>query len=352
MHRLIPVRLTLLVPELLWPEPGGRHAPPLPGFAWLAGRAAFRQGPASPFEIALAGRFGMASQGLGALRLFGEASGDLAADGYWLCADPVHLRFHHERIVLADASAFDLAEGEARELVDALNAEFADVGELHAATARRWYLRLNPAGDAFAELRGLAAAPLSAVAGRRVDLAGRGAAWSRWLNAVQMALHRHPLNARREEAGLPAVNSLWPWGGGGLTRSRSSPFSAVWSDHPLAAGLAHAAGAPHHPLPDGLDALLRLASSGSAPLVVLDHLLAPACYEDHAAWQQAWRRLETVWFGPLRRQLGRSVAALEIIAPTAFGELQCALQGRDRWKFWRRPAPLAALADRFAKGKP
>ena len=87
----------------------------------------------------------MSDAPFGALRLLGEGSED-ARSGHWLCADPVHLRFHQERIILADAGAFDLADDEAHGIVAALNAEFADIGQFHVASARRWYLRLNVAG--------------------------------------------------------------------------------------------------------------------------------------------------------------------------------------------------------------
>ena len=356
-NRESTVRLTLLVPELLWPEPGDQRTLgnlPLPGFAWLAGRAACRRQPAVPFETALAHRFGLADPALGALRLLGEDGGEAAVDGYWLCADPVHLRFHHERIVLADSGAFELAEDEAQAFAAALNAEFADIGQLHVATARRWYLRLNPAGSVFAGACRHVAAPLSAVAGRRVDnqLADHDATLTRWLNAVQMFLHGHPLNARREEAGLPPVNSLWLWGGGSLTRPPGGQFTAVWSEHPLAIGLARASGTPVYPLPEGFAGLAKLASPGSASLVVLDSLLAPVIYEDGEAWRLAWQKLEADWFAPLRRQFGRTVSALEIAAPTLYGDLQWSLRGRDRWQFWRRARSLAALAGQFSESHP
>ncbi|PKO34355.1 MAG: hypothetical protein CVU34_08080 [Betaproteobacteria bacterium HGW-Betaproteobacteria-7] len=351
------MRLTLLVPELIWPEPGDQHTLgnlSLPGFAWLAARASFQRQPASAFETAVAGQFGLSTPALGALRLLGEDLGDAAIDGHWLCADPVHLRFHHERIVLADAGAFPLDEEEAREIAAAINAEFGDIGQLKVATARRWYLRLNPAGSAFAGACAHVAAPLSLVAGRRVDseIPDNDATLRRWLNEVQMFLHGHPLNVRREQAGKPAVNSLWLWGGGRLHRPQPGYFTAVWSDQPLATGLARAAGTPAHPLPDGLAGLLRLASPGTASLVVLDTLLPPVLYEDSAAWRAAWLALEEHWFTPLRQALGRPVRELNIIAPTIYGELQWSLRGIDRWKFWRRSQPLAALAQQFAKGKP
>ncbi len=351
------MRLTLLIPELLWPEPGDRQTlgnlPP-PGFAWLAARAAWRRLPAQSFESALAAHFDLAAPAFGALRLLGEDAGEAAVDGHWLCADPVHLRFHHERIVLADSGAFELAEDEARAFAAALNAEFADIGRLHVASARRWYLRLDPAGGAFAGASRHVAPPLSAVAGRRVDseLADHDATLTRWLNEVQMFLHGHPLNARRERLGQPAVNSLWLWGGGRLTRPQPGHFTAVWSEQPLAVGLARACGTPVHPLPAGFAGLAKLASPGSSSLIVLDSLLAPVLYEDGEAWRQAWLKLEAEWFAPLRRQLGRAVRTLEIAAPTLYGDLRWSLRGRDRFKFWRRGQTLAALAGQLSESQP
>src|SRR5574343_293361 len=144
--RLPPVRLTLLVPELIWPEPNdqltlGKLS--APGFEWLASHATFARQPKIAFETSLARLFGLDDAPFGALRLLGEADGTAARDGHWLCADPVHLRFHHERIILADAGAFDLEDDEAHALVGSLNDTFADVGRFHVATSRRWYLRTN-----------------------------------------------------------------------------------------------------------------------------------------------------------------------------------------------------------------
>ena len=93
------------------------------------------------------------------LRLRGEVTYSTKA---WLCADPVHLRFHQERIILADAGAFELEIDEAQAIIASLNNEFVDIGQFHAATSRRWYLNLNATVDHVSE-------PISAVAGRRVD---------------------------------------------------------------------------------------------------------------------------------------------------------------------------------------
>ena len=333
------MHLTLLVPELIWPEPADQFTLgklSAPGLEWLLARAGLERQPRRPFETVLTNCFGLTAAPCGALRLLGEGR-DEARAGHWLCADPVHLRFHHERIILADAGAFDLADEEAQGIVDSLNAEFADIGRFHVASARRWYLQLNVAVDHPVE-------PISAVAGRRVDgeLSGSALPLARWLNEVQMFLHGHPVNERRQAAGQPAINSLWLWGGGTLPATAAPAFSAVFADNPLAAGLARATATPLHEPPPGLAAML--AEGGERPLVVLDQLLSRVLYEDGDGWRREFERLESDWFAPLKNTLGGKVDRISLIAPTVYGELRYTLTGGDRWKLWKSGQPLAATA--------
>ena len=344
------MRLTLLVPELIWPEPGDQLTLgklTAPGFAWLAAHAAFTKRPRRPFETALANLFGLSDAPFGALRRLGETIAATPDDGHWLCADPVHLRFHHERIILADAGAFELSEPEAQAIVESLNAEFADVGTFYTATARRWYLRLNAAVDHDSK-------PISAIAGRRIDgeLPANNSPLTRWLNEVQMFLHGHPVNERRQAAGHPAVNSLWLWGGGALPGSSNPPFATVWSDNPLATGLARSQGIPAHGLPDGLSKILAETRQTDEALIVLDSLLPPVLYENGEDWRTAWQALDRDWFAPLRSALGRQVDTLTIVAPTIYGQLNWSLLGKDRWKFWRKPQTLADIARELSEGSP
>lgn len=338
------VHLTLLVPELIWPEPADQHVLgnlAAPGLEWMLARARGERGDRRPFEMALAASFGLTAPPFGPLRLLGEGV-EAARSGHWLCADPVHLRFHHERIVLADAGAFDLDDDVAQGLVAALNAEFGDVGHFHAASAARWYLRLNVAVDHPVE-------PISAVAGRRVDGERKGSALplTPWLNEVQMFLHRHPLNERREAAGQPAINSLWLWGGGALPTGIAPGFSAVFTDNPLAAGLARAAGIPQHGRPLRLDDLQ--ADAGKRPLVVLDQLLARVLYENSDGWRDDCARLDAGWFIPLKKALGGKVDRISLLAPTVYGDLRYTLTAGDRWKLWKSGQPLAETAKELAR---
>lgn len=338
------MHLTLLVPELIWPEPADQHALgklAAPSCEWLLARARPARQPRRPFETALAACFGLAEAPCGPLRLLGEGD-DEARSGHWLCADPVHLRLYQERIVLADASAFDLAADEAAAIVAGLNETFADIGEFRAASAGRWYLGLKTPVDH-------PAPPLSAVAGRRVngDLDGNALPLTRWLNEVQMFLHTHPLNARREQAGQPAINSLWLWGGGRLPTSMVPAHSAVFSSDPLAVGLGRAAGLPAAERPAGLDALP--ASAGANPLIILDQLLPSVNGEDSDGWRRALEQLDAEWFTPLKKSLGSGVDRISLIAPTVYGELRYTLSAGDRWRFWKSSKAIAETAKELAR---
>lgn len=351
------MQLTLLVPELIWPEPAdtlalGQLA--TPGFEWLDAHGAMRRNPRQAFEQALANVFGQANAPYGALRLLGEPAGigtNAAREGEWLCADPVHLRFHHERIVLADAGAFEISDEEAAMLVADLNREFADVGSFYTTTARRWYLKLSPTvNPEFCPKSASAIAPLSAIAGRRIDgdLDGKPTAITRWLNEVQMFLHLHPVNEARQMKGQPAINSLWLWGPGALPVPVDPGYAAVWSSNPLAAGFARAAGIPCLPQPKTLADLLAHASD-DAQLVVLDDLLGPVLYEAAEDWRSKFEALERDWLQPMRAALGGPLTQVTLIAPTIYGKLQWTVSRGERWKFWKKGQPVTVLARQLAE---
>ena len=344
------MRLTLLVPELIWPEPNdqltlGKFSEP--GFEWLAAHSTFERQSRRPFETALAQQFGLDDAPFGPLRLLGEAAAQHPGDAHWLCADPVHLRFHHERIILADAGAFDLEIDEAQAITTSLNKEFADIGQFHVATSRRWYLKLNTAVNHNAE-------PISKIAGRRIDgeLTDKNGPLTRWLNEVQMVLHGHPINEQRQAAGKPAVNSVWLWGGGAMPALEKPAYDTIWTNNPLATGFALASDTPTKPCPSSLADLLRKTTDSGHDLVVLDSLLPPVLYEDGPGWRAAAQQMDNDWFAPLRAALGSQVETLTIVAPTIYGQLTWTLNSKDRWKFWRKPRLLVTLAKALAEGTP
>jgi hypothetical protein len=343
------MRLTLLIPELIWPEPGDTET-----FAGLAcpslvtllarGRRTYASAEPATFDAAIARAFGLdRAVPYAPLRLLGE--GIDPGDAHWACADPVHLRLHQERLILADGSRIDVAMAEAETLTDELNRYFGDVGEFRATAPDRWYLRLSAAAD-FETL------PLSAMAGRRVERLlpedSRNAWLRKLLNEAQMLLHGHAVNETRGDSGRMTINSLWLWGPGQLPRELRAEWTAVFSDHPLARGLACCAGIPVHATPASLADLEKQAGADGQLLVTLDPLLRAVQYEDSDAWCAGLEQLERDWFAPLAAAVRRGRIRLDLRASTIYGELGWQAERGDLWKFWQRPRPLQTLAQSLA----
>ena len=254
----------------------------------------------------------------------------------------MHLRFHQERLILADGATIAVSADEAVQLTATLNQYFADIGEFHAAAPDRWYLRLAVKTD-------FQTPPLSAMAGRRVEQLlpeEAGTAWLRkLLNEAQMLLHSQASNEARTDAGQLAINSLWLWGPGQLPQGLKTEFDSVWASHPLARGLARCAGIACHDTPVSYGALS--AGADSRPLVVIDDLLNDVHYEDGEAWRRHLQKLEADWFVPMAQAVRSGKLSLELRASTIYGQLSWQVGARDLWKLWQRPQPLATLANQL-----
>jgi len=334
------MRLTLLIPELIWPEPA---CPTLETLLARGLRVDATEIPAT-FDAAIARCFGFdRAVPYAALRLLGE--GLDPGEHHWTCADPVHLRLHQERLILADGSRIDVAIGEAEALTGELNRYFGDIGEFRAATPERWYLRLSAAAD-------FETPPLSAMAGRRIlrqlPEEGRTAWLRKLLNEAQMLLHGHAVNETRTDAGRMTINSLWLWGPGQLPRDLKSDWQAVCSDHPLARGLARCTGVPAHAAPRDFAALTKIAGGNDKVLVTVEALQRAVQYEDIDAWRTALADLERDWFVPLAAAIRLGRVTLELRTSTIYGELGWQVGRNDLWKLWKRPQPLLKVAQRLA----
>ncbi len=351
------MQLTLFVPELVWPDADEAQAFDRlhsPALNTLLGRGQTLRRPPCSLEQALGELFAPGEHCASApLRLLGENRGETPApdDATWICADPVHLRLHQNRLILADSGSFSLTLAEARALAATVNEQLPEIGHLHVASAERWYLRLAPSWvDA-----PFNAPPLSTVAGRGIEQVCletlQTHALRNLLNQIQMLLHAHPVNARREKNGQLRINSLWLWGVGKLPARRESDFDGVWSSNPLARGLARAAGIPTHPPAQDAATFLAHAAPDTAHLIVCEDLLLPAQHENPVAHHSALMALEQRWFAPLYAELRRGrLRRLQLVAPTGYARLNQQTTSADLYKFWRRPQTLAALAKKLAKG--
>jgi hypothetical protein len=247
---------------------------------------------------------------------------------YWLRADPVHLRAERDVLVLVDAPHIGLDRAAADKFVATLNGHFASDGLVfHAPTAERWYVGLR-------DVPGIATHPLSAAAGRSVSsllpFGSDALLWHGRFNEVQMLFHPHPVNQEREAQGQLTVNSIWFWGGGTIPSPVRGDFAAVWSDDPLAHGLASASRSPWSPTPPGADAWLNQATDGS-------HLVTLGAPDktDVSHWDRTW-------FAPLLQALKeKRLAEVSLIMVSGDDLLRYDVAVGDLWKFWRRaPAQM------------
>ncbi len=336
-------KLVLVVPGLCGPAGAdpftGLPDGPPQALEKLLARARVKSGLARDLDACVGDFFGLSAGAAGTLPvapLTWLADTGTPGAGYLMRIDPVHLRADQSSLRLYDSHAFSIEPGEAQELAAAFNDLYRDRGwQLEAVMPTRWYLAL--ADPPVLETRSPADC-----AGRDINELLPGGAdrreWHALLNEVQMLFHAHPVNTARERRGEPAINSIWPWGGGVLPAEVETSLASVIADQPLVMGLAQLAGIPRRDLPAEAVELAAELGDGTH-LVVIDALATAAHYADAEAWAAGLLQLETAWFRPL----------LEMVGAGRVGQLDlCPVNGRCYRvsrrllrRFWVRPRRLA-----------
>ena len=292
--------LSLFIPGLFDPLPVlPAPVPQSPALLTLLARAQRHSAAASTGDELLLNLFGLVSSPaadmpMAALSRLGE--GDVMdAEGFWLRADPVHLRADQARLLLFGPRELAVRMDEAEALAVAFNTMYSTDGwRLETPHPQRWYLRLpdDP------QIRTQA---LRTVIGRNIDtFLPQGVNGKRWhgvLNEVQMLFHDSPVNAAREQRGQLAINSVWLWGGGYLPQIKPPPWTQLCSADPCARGLAMAAGVTMATAAD-ITADWKKDGVATEQLVVNADLQDAVVYGDDEAWCTALLDLEQNWFAP------------------------------------------------------
>jgi hypothetical protein len=334
------VPLTLLVPDLLPPvdAPAALAEVRLPGIEKGLGRADIAREAADGVYGWLATDWGLAAPvPFAAIALAGD---DRPREGTWMRADPVHLRIERDLVALHDASVLDVGRDEADRLVAALQALFRDDGlEFHAPAPERWYVRV-PDTDV------PRTTPLHSAVGRDIfTLLPRGAGplnWRSMITESQMVLSSHAANARREAAGLPAVNSVWFWGEGALPASVAPRYAQVYANDAFTRGLATLSGVTAQAVPERFDGLAAPSATGET-LVVVDDLTRALRRADIDAWLTIAKSLDTRWFAPAAKAK-TPFGTVRLVLTGESGAVVATLTSRAKWRFLNRPRRLADYA--------
>lgn len=245
----------------------------------------------------------------------------------WL-AQCVHLEAGVDRVYLRNASPPSFSAEEWQEIESGFNRTFAATGQkLIDGRGSCAYLACEQSLDVEtrdpARVRGT---DIHAALPSGPDAVGA----KRLLTEIQMWLHDHPVNMRREQRGVETVNAMWIWGGGQLPdRGAPAVLPALYGDVPFLDGLWRLKGGAGVRLPASLDAV-DLATN-EAVVVALQS--TPDSSHTHT---QCLTALEQGWFAPAVAALRRGqLSRLRLHA----NDRLLALDRSGLWRIWRRPRP-------------
>jgi len=332
--------LDLVVPDLLLPReaPAAMRELRLPWAERWVARGDARRVAIRGLETWLARAFAVPEPpGIAAITL---AADDSPRAGHWLRADPVHLRIDQDAIALHDASVLGVTTAEAAALVAALQAQFdADGLEFIAPAPDRWYVRV-PDGEV------PATTPLANAIGRNVfGLLPKGSGRINWAAAIteaQMVLASHAVNTAREEAGRPAINSVWFWGEGEAPAKVESAYALVYARDAFARGLGRLAGTRTLPPVESFS-LIDAVRATEWVLVVEDRLTTALRSGGEAAWASAAISLDDSWFAHLG-QAAQRFDGVRIVLPGPRDTLVASLSPQSKWRVFRARKPLITHA--------
>jgi len=202
--------------------------------AWLAHSDLTREpGPIEPLaQVVQELGFPYPEQGFAALRMWGQ-TGDRPSN--WVAAaDPVYLEPRLDHLVLHALRRVGVQPAELRVLIDHLQTTLAD-GKQYG------FMRLGSYCYLSARLPiATASVPAYVVDKKKPDdflPSGEDTAEHRnLLSEIEMALHEHEVNLKREANGHLPVNSLWLWGGGTAPEQKTRAQPPLFSDNALLAG--------------------------------------------------------------------------------------------------------------------
>ncbi len=192
---------------------------------------------------------------------------DKRPEGFWMRADPVHLRADAKSLSLLDSSSFSLTQHDALALAACVQQSINDLGwELEVPVPTRWYVKL----DSRPSIR---TREIQDVVGKdirtRMPEGDDAVVWHRLMNEIQMQLHSAEINQLRIKRGELPINSLWLWGTGELPDLLERRWSRVYSNDNIAMGLSMLSNTPCFPTPVTAEAIFNKGGDNAEVLVVL-----------------------------------------------------------------------------------
>ncbi len=257
--------------------------------------------------------------GIAALRMWGQ-TGD--RPNIWVAAaDPVYLepRLDHLCLHALDGEATSTAD--LRTLLDYLQETLAD-------NERFGFARIGACGYVRAEDPLATALHPAIVIDQQppdefMPTGDESGSYRKLRSEVEMALHDHEVNLRRQSEGLPPINSLWLWGGGFAPEQNTEPRPPLFGDDPLIKGYWLSKTGVVSDWPGSIAACLEASVAGFVAI-------PDAGENDHD------------WIEPCLHELRaalRSGRVSNLVLILTDGH-EVHVQRSNRWRFWRRAPSL------------
>ena len=140
---------------------------------------------------------------------------------------------------------------------------------------------------------------------------------------IELALHDHEVNLRRESEGLLPINSLWLWGGGFAPEQVTEPRPPLFANDPVLKGYWLSKTGVVANWPGSISACLEASVAG--------FVAAPGSDDG-----------DTAWLEPCLLELREALAAgrlSKVVLILQDGHV-VQLSETDSWKFWRRSSSI------------
>jgi len=192
--------------------------------------------------------------GLAAAALSWCGEGGALRPGTWMQIDLVHFAagLNDVHFMLPD----DVSNEDVRSLMNALQPLLSLSGfELHCSAVGHWYLWCEAVIEV--QTRSLRIGMTT----NQYDVLPTGkdsAQLRRLLTEMQMLLHQHPLNQKRERNGLPTLNAAWLSGAGSPVAAPVGTTQRIMSDQSYVQGLCGQMNVSYWPIPCDIAELLGL----------------------------------------------------------------------------------------------
>lgn len=258
-------------------------------------------------------------EGLGALRMWGQTG---ERPTVWIAAaDPVYLEPRLDRLFVHAQDHLSVPVSDLRPLIDHLQAT------LGADDDRYGFARLGTCAYLRASKPIMTADVPSAVVDHQapdefLPTGENAAAYRALISELEMALHEHPVNIRRQERQLPPVNSFWLWGGGFAPEQTTVPQPPLFSDDPLLTGHWLSRTAVALKWPGSISACVEASLAGFVAV-------APET-DDSGLLEQCLSELRELL------HTGR-ISTLQLLFRDG---VAARVERGHRWRVWRRASPL------------